>query len=76
MNVVLRHAQRVIAIIALIMTGSHSAPASGVERSGSFKLAMGPMSAPQKNQGMTTKPDEVDIKPRHRGKHQRTHHTR
>jgi hypothetical protein len=74
-------ASRLIAVGALAVIVSTPASASDIGRTKSFKLAMGPMSAAQKNQGTAEKSDEVEIKPRHRithrhdVKHRRMHHS-
>jgi hypothetical protein len=80
MNMPFRCASRLIAVGALTLTASTFASASDATPNNSFKLAMGPMSAAQKNQSAAEKTDEVEIKPHHRirqhhhGKHQRRHH--
>jgi hypothetical protein len=74
-------ASRLIAVGALTLTVPTFASASDATPGNSFKLAMGPMSAAQKNQGAAEKPDGVEIKPRHRithrhdVKHRRMHHS-
>ena len=74
-------ASRLIAVGALTFTVPTFASASDATPGNSFKLAMGPMSAAQKNQGTAEKSDQVEIKPRHRithrhdVKHRRMHHS-
>jgi hypothetical protein len=80
MNMLFRCASRLIAAGALTLTVPIFASASDATPGNSFKLAMGPMSAAQKNQATAEKPDGVEIKPHHRirshhpSKHQRPHH--
>ena len=80
MNMLFCRACGLIAVAAVAVVIATPAPASDVEQAKSFKLAMGPMSAAQKNQGAADKTDEVEIKPHHRiephhhGKHRRRHH--
>jgi hypothetical protein len=69
MNIVRRHVVRLVAICAFA-TVPHLALAS---ESAAFQLAMGPMSAAQKNQGNTAKSDNAVIEPR---RHARRHHAR
>jgi hypothetical protein len=54
MNIMYRCATRLIAASAFVIIIPTLAAASDVERDTSFKLAMGPMSAAQKNQGTST----------------------
>jgi hypothetical protein len=74
MNMLFRCASRLIAVGALALTVPTFASASDATPGNSFKLAMGPMSAAQKNQGVADKTDEVEIKPHHHDKHRRRHH--
>jgi hypothetical protein len=76
MNMLFRCTSRLIAVGALTLIAPTFASASDATPSDSFKLAMGPMSAAQKNQGAAEKTDEVEIKPHHHGKHRRMHHSR
>jgi hypothetical protein len=78
MNIVPGYAPRLIAMIAFILASSHLAAASDITDSTTFRLAMGPMSAAQKNQnsGIDTKSDAMPIKPHHRIRHRRMHHHR
>jgi hypothetical protein len=78
MNVVPRFVRCLIAMIAYIMAGSDLAVASETANGATFRLAMGPMSAAQKNQGQetATKSDKAPIKPHHRIRHRRIHHAR
>ena len=64
MNMLFCCASRLIAVGALTLTVPTFASASDATPGNSFKLAMGPMSAAQKNQGASEKPGEV--KPHHR----------
>jgi hypothetical protein len=75
MNMLFRSARSLIAVGAVAVVVATPAPASDIEQAKSFKLAMGPMSAAQKNQGAAEKTDEVEIKPHHHGKHRRQHHS-
>ncbi len=82
MNKMFRYATHLAAVGALAVVISVPASASDVELPRSFKLAMGPMSAAQKNQSPEAvgKSDAVEIKPphhvkrHHRIKHWRRHH--
>jgi len=77
MNIMFRCAARLIAIGAFIVVIPAFAHASGVEREASFKLAMGPMSAAQKNQGTSTAeaaPAGPHLVPRHHPRHHHSHH--
>jgi hypothetical protein len=78
MTIVPRFTRCLIAIIACIMASSHLAVASETASGATFRLAMGPMSAAQKNQGQetATKSDKAPMKPHHRIRHRRIHHTR
>jgi hypothetical protein len=73
MNIVLRRFVRLVAICAFA-TVPQLAPASGSEDSTTFQLAMGPMSAAQKNQRNTAKSDNAVVEPRRHTK--RRHHHR
>ena len=75
MNMLFRSARSLIAVGAVTVVVATPAPASDIEQAKSFKLAMGPMSAAQKNQGAAEKTDEVEIKPHHHGKQRRRHHS-
>jgi len=77
MNVVSRYAQRLVAMIAFIIASSHVAAASDTASGATFRLAMGPMSAAQKNQGNPTvgpTPAEPRLVPRHHHSHHRPPH--
>jgi hypothetical protein len=80
MNMLFRSASHLVMAGALTLIVPTFASASDVAPSNGFKLAMGPMSAAQKNQGAAEKSDAVEIKPRHRithghhVKHRRRHH--
>jgi hypothetical protein len=84
MNMLFRCASHLIAVSTLTLIVSTLASASNLDQAKSFKLAMGPMSASQKNQGPRTTENstEVEIKPRHQhlkphhhSKHGRMHHS-
>jgi len=78
MNIVSRCAARLIATIALAVIIPAVASASGIARDGRFELAMGPMSAAQKNQGNTTAesmPAEPHVVSKHHHAHRRHHHS-
>jgi hypothetical protein len=72
MNIVLRHFVRLVTICALA-TVPQLAPASGSEDGATFQLAMGPMSAAQKNQGNTAKSDNAVVEPRRHTKRRHAH---
>jgi len=84
MHIRFRYATRLIAFCVVALAVSTPALASAIEQTGSFKLAMGPMSAAQKNQGQGTEANSeaVEIKPHHHAKphhhikHPRRHHER
>lgn len=82
-NVVHHYALRLVTVGAFALIAPTLASASNVEQLTNFKLAMGPMSAAQKNQGpgmaersgaaeMT--PDYRITKHHHRIKHRSRHH--
>ena len=80
MNMLFRCASRLIAVSDLTLIVPSLASAS--KQNVNFKLAMGPMSASQKNQGVSEKSDQVEIKPHHQhlkphhhSKHRRMHHS-
>jgi hypothetical protein len=73
MNIVPRHVVRLVAICAFA-TVQQLAPASGSENGATFQLAMGPMSAAQKNQGNTAKSDDAVVEPRRHTRRRRAHH--
>jgi hypothetical protein len=83
MSIVSRCAVRLIAAGAFAVIIPAVASAFDIERTGRFELAMGPMSAAQKNQGqgMAEQSGSAEVKPRdrikhhhHRVKHRRRHH--
>jgi hypothetical protein len=74
MNIVPRHVEQLAAICALAIASPQPASASGSGNGAAFRLAMGPMSAAQKNQGTPGKSDEVAVEPRHHAKHWHAHH--
>jgi hypothetical protein len=78
MNVVPRYALRLIAMTVFLLASSHLAVASDTASGPTFRLAMGPMSAAQKNQGQGTAATsgEGQTRPHHRIRHRRIHHTR
>jgi hypothetical protein len=74
MNRMFRRASRLIAVGALAIVVPTLADASDIERGTGFKLAMGPMSAPQRNQGnsaaeMAPAEPHYHFRHRHRHKH-------
>ena len=73
MNIVPRHVVRLVAICAFA-TVQQLAPASGSENGATFQLAMGPISAAQKNQGNTAKSDDAVVEPRRHTRRRRAHH--
>lgn len=82
MNVVHHYALRLVTIGAFALVTPTLASASNVEQLTNFRLAMGPMSAAQKNQGpgmaeqsgaAEMKPDH-HIKKHHRIRHRSSHH--
>jgi hypothetical protein len=75
MNMLFRCASRLIAVGALTLIVPTFALASDIAPSSSFKLAMGPMSAAQKNQGGTTA-DAAPAEPHHWHRHRHIHHMR
>jgi hypothetical protein len=74
MNTVLRHVVRVVAICALAFP--QLASASESEGGATFQLAMGPMSAAQKNQGNTAKSDDAVVEPRRHTRRRHIHHAK
>jgi hypothetical protein len=74
MNIVPRHVARLAAIGAFALGCSQLASATDRTSGATIRLAMGPMSAAQKNQGASGKPDEVAMEPRHHAKHHRAKH--
>jgi hypothetical protein len=84
MNGAPRYAKRLVTMIAFTISISHVAAASDTASGATLRLAMGPMSAAQKNQGNPT----VDATPaapglvarhhhsRHRPRHHHSHHVR
>jgi hypothetical protein len=73
MNIVIRRVVRLVAICAFA-TVPQLAPASGSENGATFQLAMGPMSAAQKNQGNTAKSDDAVVEPRRHTRRRHAHH--
>lgn len=73
MNVVHHHALRLIAFGLIALAVATPVSASRAEQPREFKLAMGPMSATQRNQGpgMAEQSGQDEVKPHHRTK---THH--
>jgi hypothetical protein len=76
MNIVPRHAVRLVAICAFAMAFPQLASASDPENGATFRLAMGPMSAAQRNQGNTAKSDDAIVEPRRHIKRRHPHHAR
>ena len=74
MNIMPRHVARLVAIGAFAVGCSQLASAADSTSGATFRLAMGPMSAAQKNQGTPGKSDEVAVEPRHHAKHHRARH--
>jgi hypothetical protein len=74
MNIVPRHVVQLAAICALAMASPQLVSASGSENGTTFRLAMGPMSSAQKNQGTPAKSDGVTVEPRHHANHHRARH--
>ena len=74
MNLVPRRVVKLAAICALATALPQLASASGSENGASFRVAMGPMSAAQKNQGTPGGSDQVAAEPRHHAKHHRAKH--
>jgi hypothetical protein len=68
-------ASRLIAVGALTLTVPTFASASDATPGNSFKLAMGPMSAAQKNQSGAVA-DAVPAEPHHWHRHRHIHHMR
>jgi len=75
MNMLFRCASRLIAVGALTLTVPTFASASDATPGNSFKLAMGPMSAAQKNQGGPVV-DAAPAERRHWHRHRHIHHVR
>jgi hypothetical protein len=84
MNGAPRYAKRLLTMIAFIISSSHVAAASDTASGATLRLAMGPMSAAQKNQGNPTA-DATPATPRlvarhhhspHRPRHHHSHHVR
>jgi len=73
MNNVPRRVLRLVAIGAFAIAAPQLALASEVENGTPLKLAMGPMSTAQKNQGTTAKSDDVVTKSAHRTTHKHKH---
>jgi hypothetical protein len=74
MNIVPRRVARLAAIGAFALGCSQLASATESTSGAAIRLAMGPMSAAQKNQGTPGKSDEVTAEPRHHAKHHRARH--
>ncbi len=75
MNNASRHVL-LVAIGAFAIAVPQPGSASDVENGTAFKLAMGPISAAQKNQGATAHSDEVVPTPHHHHtRHRHKHHT-
>ena len=71
MNIMCRHILRLAALVAFAIAIPQLALASDSANSAAFKLAMGPTSAAQKNQGPSATSDTpvTAPKPHHRTKH-------
>jgi hypothetical protein len=72
MNIVLRHVLPPLAIGALVFAIPQCASAAA-GNGPTFSFAMGPMSAAQKNQGVSAQSDVAVMKPHHHLKHRRRH---
>ena len=75
MNMLFRCASRLIVVCAFTIIPPTFASASDATPSDSFKLAMGPMSAAQKNQSGAVA-DAVPAEPHHWHRHRHIHHMR
>jgi hypothetical protein len=77
MNIVLRHVLRLLTLGALIVAVPQCASAAA-GNGPTFSFAMGPMSAAQKNQGVSVQSDDAVMKPHHyvKHRHRHVHHTR
>jgi hypothetical protein len=77
MNIVLRHVLPLSAIGALAIAIPQFASAAA-GNGPTFSFAMGPMSAAQKNQGVSVQSDDAVMKPHHyvKHRHRHVHHTR
>ncbi len=64
-----------LAIVSFAVLAPQLATASDLNAGTSLKMAMGPMSAAQKNQGTTAKSDDVATSPHHRTTHRHKHRT-
>jgi hypothetical protein len=77
MNMLFRWASRLIAVGAFTLIVPTLASASDLDQAESFKLAMGPMSAAQRNQGNSTAeaaPAEPHLVPKYPPRHHHSHH--
>jgi hypothetical protein len=74
MNIVPRRVVRLAAIAAFAVACPQLASASDSTSGATFQLAMGPMSAAQKNQGTSATSDDVPVKPHRHIKHRHPHH--
>jgi hypothetical protein len=72
MNIVLRHVVRLLVIGALIVAIPQFASAAA-GNGPTFSFAMGPMSAAQKNQGVSAQSDDAVMKPHYHVKHRHRH---
>jgi len=75
MNIALRHVLRLLAIGAWIVAIPQCASAAA-GNGPTFSFAMGPMSAAQKNQGVSAPSDDAVMKPHHHVKHRHSHHVK
>ena len=76
MNIVSRHVVRLVAICAFATAFPQLASASDSGNGATFQLAMGPMSAAQKNRGRTARSDDAVVEPRHHTRRRHAHHAR
>jgi hypothetical protein len=74
MNIVPRHVVRLAALGTFAMALPLVASAHDFENGATFQLAMGPMSAAQKNQGTSATSDDAPVKPHRHIKHRHPHH--
>jgi hypothetical protein len=72
MNIVLRHVLPLLAIGALVIAIPQCASAAA-GNGPTFSFAMGPMSAAQKNQGVSAQSDDAVTKPHYHLKHRHRH---
>jgi hypothetical protein len=76
MNIVRRHVVRLVAICAFATTIPQLASATDSSSGATLQLAMGPMSAAQKNQGNVAKPHDATAEPRRHSRHRHARHAK